>query len=640
MSTRRKAAASDEGEGGKKPRNDAGVAITSTTNADMEVTTPNRSFFDTSGCNTVTVRRLGGRTVIFSPTVVGAIAAHVGFSLDDEEHDTFALLAQVLHRGLKTSQPITLALADYFGVQFNIIGSKTQSRVIGKGSNKLDLIVHEKGYLVVTAAVQEGDYNLTKLLDVLEKWYIEDDQVETDEVTFVKAPFGLSDAPSHSQKAIESVPPLNQVPPLIAQASMVPAPRLPTQTLSSMVAPSVPWEQLQQLFTVFQSNLSPQRTVNMVAKTQPKFQTSLPGFAVFKQEVMSFGIYPGCLFDFLTPNDRTTLALTFSEMTVSQAIPHVEGLLKAADTATSLKVIEEQLHKASFSVALNGLRIKVVDSPKGGPDECTWRQAMVSALASCTGLSNHAKNTVIMATIEEDYKSTVSHWKALHSETWKHMDSLDLVSQLSQQLAIVRNAALLLQGDKKFFLKPNGSSRAYQNGNNNNDNAYGLHNNNNNNNNNGNNNNNAYSNNNNNSIGRAAQGANNGFRGRGTNNFPASNATTKPSAATVSFADRSTDNSEGEEDETPRKKSALKKREETKATPPLEPPQPLTDEWCLTNNYCKICKGVGHYYFECKNFDLDKSAKRKERREEISKDFEAWKAAQSATSGTPSKKKK
>ena len=47
MSTRRKAAASDEGEGGKKPRNDAGVAITSTTNADMEVTTPNRSFFDT-----------------------------------------------------------------------------------------------------------------------------------------------------------------------------------------------------------------------------------------------------------------------------------------------------------------------------------------------------------------------------------------------------------------------------------------------------------------------------------------------------------------------------------------------------------------------------------------------------------------
>ena len=582
----------------------------------------------------MTVRRLGGRTVIFSPTVVGAIAAHAGFSLDDEEHDTFALLAQVLHRGLKTSQPITLALADYFRVQFNIIGSKTQSRVIGKGSNKLDLIVHEKGYLVVTAAVQEGDYNLTKLLDVLEKWYMEEDQVETDEVTFVKAPFGLSDAPSHSQKAIESVPPFNQVPPLIAQAPMVPAPKLPTQTLSSMVAPSVPWEQLQQLFTVFQSNLYPQRTVNMVAKTQPKFQTSLPGFAVFKQEVMSFGIYPGCLFDFLTPNDRTTLALTFSEMTVSQAIPHVEGLLKAADTATSLKVIEEQLHKASFSVALNGLRIKVVDSPKGGPDECAWRQAMVSALASCTGLSNHAKNSVIMATIEEDYKSTVSHWKALHSETWKHMDSLDLVSQLSQQLAIVRNAALLLQGDKKFFLKPNGSSRAYQNGNNNNDNAYGLHNNN------GNNNNNAYSNNNNNSIGRAGQGANNGFRGRGTNNFPASNATTKPSAATVSFADRSTDNSEGEEEETPRKKSALKKREETKATPPLEPPQPLTDEWCLTNNYCKICKGVGHYYFECKNFDLDKSAKRKERREEISKDFEAWKAAQSATSGTPSKKKK
>ena len=640
-------------QGRKKPRADTDATAVATVVADTDAT-PKRAFFDSADCNTVTAKRLGGRTVIFSPTVVGAIVAHAGFALDKEEYETFALLAQVLYRGLKTTKPIDLALADHFGVSLNIIGSKSQSKVIGRGSIKFDLIVHNKGYLVVTIAVQTGDYNLTHLLTELERFYLlneeEDNGVELVKIiqapaptyteSFVGAPSGLNNAPSHFQEAMESVPTFDQIPPLIAQTPTVPAPTLPIPTLSSMVAPSVPWEQLQQLFTIFQNNQSPQRTVNMVAKTQPKFQISLPGFAVFKQEVMQFGLYPGCLFDFLTPNDRTTLALTFSEMTANQAIPYVEDLLKKADAANSLKIIEEQLHKASFSVALNGLKIKVGDSPMGGPDEVAWRQAMVSALTSCTGLSNYAKNTVIMAAVEEDYKSTVSHWKAMHSETWKYMDSLDLVSQLSQQLAIVRNAAFLLQGDKKFFLKSNGNSRANQNDNNNNDIAYGLHNNNNNHNNSGNNNNNAYSNNNNNSIGRVGQGANNGFRGRGANNYP----TSKLSAATVSFADRSTDNSEGEELEAAalKKNSALKKRavEETKATPLLEPPEPLTDVWCLTNNYCKICRSVGHYYFGCKNFDLSKCAKNPGRRDEIGKEYDAWKAAQSLSSSTSSKKKK
>ena len=634
-------------QGRKKAKTVPATTVTATT-IDKEAAalitgpvTPTRSFFDTSDCNAVTSKRLGGRTVLFSPTIVGAIAAHAGFALDSDEHDTFALLAQVLFRSLKSSKPNDATMADHFGVSFNIVGSKHQSKVIGKGNVKLDLIVYDKGYLVVTPTVQKGDYNLTKLLTELEQFYSlgeeEEDIVEM--VNFIPS------APTHATSVLSSDVPIQ---PYTAPKPTVPT---PTPSLSSMVAPSVPFDQLQQFFSLFQnvqsvqSNQSQQRTMNMVAKTQPRFSTSLPGFAAFKQDVMQFGLYPGCLFDFLTPNDRTTLALTFSEMNANQAIPYVEELLKAADAANSLKLIEEQLHRASFSVALNGLKIKVGDSPKGGPDEIAWRQAMVTALASCTGLSNHAKNTVIMATVEEDYKSTISHWKAMNSETWKHMNSLDLVSQLSQQLAIVRNAASMLQGDKKLFLKPSGNARNTPSGTNNNDNSNGFNNNNTNTSGiNNNNNSNTYSNTNSNGNGRFGQGANGGFRGRGihgyNNGLNNTNFSKVGGAPTVNFADAVEEvNADGEEETATLKSAPSKKRvfENTKPKSLVEIPTPLTDEWCLTNNYCKICRCVGHYYFACKAFDVTKCAKSQERRDEIGREYDTWKASQSAPS---SKKKK
>ena len=74
----------------------AAAAASETTYEDTEVmdttTAPIRAFFDTSGCNAATSKRIGGRTVIFSPTVVGAIPAHAGFSLTAKNTSRWACL--------------------------------------------------------------------------------------------------------------------------------------------------------------------------------------------------------------------------------------------------------------------------------------------------------------------------------------------------------------------------------------------------------------------------------------------------------------------------------------------------------------------------------------------------------------------
>ena len=202
----------------------------------------------------------------------------------------------------------------------------------------------------------------------------------------------------------------------------------------------------------------------------------------------------------------------------------------------------------------------------------------------------------------------------------------------------------MLQGDKKLFLKPSGNARNTPSGTNNNDNSNGFNNNNNTSGINNNNNSNTYSNTNSNGNGRFGQGANGGFRGRGihgyNNGLNNTNFSKVGGAPTVNSADTVEEvNADGEEETATLKSTPSKKRvfEATKPKSLVEIPTPLTDEWCLTNNYCKICRCVGHYYFACKAFDVTKCAKSQERRDEIGREYDTWKASQSAPS---SKKKK
>lgn len=407
-----------------------------------------RKFFDTSEAPASIQRKVAGRPVIFTRSVIGIFPATAGLALTAEEESLFRQQLESIRAFSKKESPIEDFACEY--LEGNIkISQANRSKTYGRGDSKtFEAISHKysgvAGYLVPTLELlkQDKDYQPHSLLSLVKEKIATITAMTAVVTEAPPKPTTTAVATEAPPKPQIGVPVVNLVG---EKASIPPASNLSNQALGNTAI-------LDTLLTLLQHRQSP--VMKVVNKTRPQFNISWEGFQKFKNQMAEFGAYEGCLTELISKGEREALATIWNPYQPSATnLATIDKLLEG-DTDVALHQITQAIFRANDMSGISILRCRVSRDSYGDPDVDDWLNTITNLLS--TGVAKDAKavNGAILDGIYMDYKAEVNRIKDIRQDAWKYMPTLDLVREIADILRATKFARIRERTNKHYFYTP------------------------------------------------------------------------------------------------------------------------------------------------------------------------------------------